>query len=252
MNLKTILLSFAALFLLLAPADAQLPITDATSSETQPNPEENETSIRILNFQADNGFQHKSKSVALEMVERLGEKNGWEVVTTIQSSSLTELDLSSFDAVVFNNNCGNKGQIMKPAEQLAFQKFIQNGGGFVAVHCAGAIWKEGGDFQQWYEGLVGTKMVDHPKVQKAKLIVEDQTHPATAHLPAEWVVKDEFHRFGSNPREKVNVLISVDEDSYKGKQKMGGDLHFTGPHQRTLHQPKVRKTGRRRDRLDLR
>ena len=187
--------------------------------------------LRVLNFQADNGFQHKSKSVALELVERLGKKNGWEVVTTVESSSLTELDLSSFDAVVFNNNCGNKGQIMKPAEQLAFQKYIQNGGGFVGVHCAGAIWKEGGTFQQWYEGLIGTKLIDHPKVQKATLNVEDRTHPATTHLPKQWIVKDEWHRFGSNPREKVNVLITVDEDSYKGKQKMGGDHPFVWYHQ---------------------
>ena len=189
------------------------------------------TPLRVLNFQADNGFQHKSKSVALQLVERLGKKNGWEVVTTIKSSSLTELDLSSFDVVVFNNNCGNKGPIMKPAEQLAFQKYVQNGGGFLGVHCAGAIWKEGGEFQTWYEGLVGTKLIDHPKVQQAKLIVEDRTHPATAHLPKEWVVKDEFHRFGSNPRENVNVLISVDENSYKGKQKMGGDHPFVWYHE---------------------
>ena len=187
--------------------------------------------LRVLNFQADNGFQHKSKSVALQLVERLGKKNGWEVVTTIKSSSLTELDLSTFDVVVFNNNCGNKGQIMKPAEQLAFQKYIQNGGGFLGVHCAGAIWKEGGEFQKWYEGLVGTKLIDHPKVQQAKLIVEDRTHPATVHLPKEWVVEDEFHRFGSNPRKNVNVLISVDEDSYKGKQKMGGDHPFVWYHE---------------------
>ena len=187
--------------------------------------------LRVLNFQADNGFQHKSKSAALQLVERLGQKNKWEVTTTIKSSSLTELDLSTFDVVVFNNNCGNKGQIMKPAEQLAFQKYIKNGGGFLGVHCAGAIWKEGGEFQTWYEGLVGTKLIDHPKVQEAKLIVEDQSHPATAHLPKEWIVKDEFHRFGSNPRKNVNVLISVDEDSYKGKQKMGGDHPFVWYHE---------------------
>ena len=98
--------------------------------------------LRVLSFQADNGFQHKSKSVALQLVERLGKKNGWEVVTTIKSASLTELDLSTFDVLVFNNNCRNQGQIMKPAEQSAFQKYVQNGCGFLGVHCAGAIWKE--------------------------------------------------------------------------------------------------------------
>lgn len=184
------------------------------------------STFRVLNFQADNGFQHDSKSVALALVERLGAKNDWEVVTTTESSSLTTLDLSAFDVVVFNNNCGNRGQIMTSAEQLAFQRYVQQGGGFLGVHCAGAIWKEGGEFQPWYEGLIGTRMVDHPKVQEARLVVEDRTHPATRHLPAEWIVTDEWHRFGSNPRERVNVLISLDEDSYEGEKKMGGDHPF--------------------------
>lgn len=187
--------------------------------------------LRVLNFQADNGFAHKSKPDALAMVERLGEQNGWEVVTTIESSSLTTLDLSTFDVVVFNNNCGNKGAVLKPAEQRAFKDYVQNGGGFIGVHCAGALWKEGGAFQSWYEGLIGTTLVDHPKVQKARLVVEDRSHPATSHLPKEWFVVDEFHRFGSNPREKVNVLISVDESSYQGKQKMGGDHPFVWYHE---------------------
>ena len=187
--------------------------------------------MKVLNFQADNGFEHKSKSEAISLVERLGEKNGWEVISTNDASSLTDLDLSTFDTVVFNNNCGNKGQIMNRVQQQAFRKYVRDGGGFLAVHCAGAIWKEGEPFQAWYEELVGARMVDHPKVQKARLVVEDRTHLATRHLPKEWIVKDEFHRFGSNPRENVNVLISVDESSYEGKQKMGGDHPFVWYHQ---------------------
>ena len=187
--------------------------------------------LRVLNFQADNGFQHPSKGVALEMVEDLGKANGWEVVTTAKSSLLTDLDLNRFDVIVFNNNCGNKGPVMKAEEQSALKAYVQGGGGFVGVHCAGALWKEGGNFQTWYEGLIGTKLIDHPKVQQAKLNIEDQTHLATRHLPKEWIVTDEWHRFGSNPRENVRVLISVDEDSYKGKQKMGGDHPFTWCHQ---------------------
>ena len=187
--------------------------------------------LRVLNFQADNGFQHPSKSVALTMVEDLGKANDWDVVTTVKASSLTSLDLTRFDVIVFNNNCGNRGPIMTPPQQLALKTYVQKGGGFVGIHCAGAIWKEGGEFQPWYEGLIGTKLIDHPKVQKAKLNIEDHAHPATRHLPEQWIVTDEWHRFGSNPRKNVRVLISVDEDSYKGKQKMGGDHPFTWCHQ---------------------
>ncbi|VGO13199.1 hypothetical protein PDESU_01753 [Pontiella desulfatans] len=184
--------------------------------------------IRVLSFQGNNGYEHASMPDAKALIERLGQKNGWEIVSTEDASKLTELDLSTFDTVVFNNNCGNKGPVMKPAEQEALRQYIQNGGGFLGVHTAAALWKEGGSFQTWYEGLVGARQVRHPKVQRARLVVEDRTHPSTRHLPEEWFVTDEWHIFDSNPREKVNVLISLDESSYQGKanQKMGGDHPF--------------------------
>lgn len=182
---------------------------------------------RVLNFHGDNGFVHQSKQAGLSLIERLGEENDWEVITTNDTSVFTLKNLLAFDAIIFNNNCGNRGQIFSVDQQMAFQQFIRNGGGFVGIHCAGALWYEGGEFQKWYEQLVGTRMVDHPKVQSAKLIVEDNTHISTKHLPVEWVLTDEWHRFSGNPRDHVHVLVSLDEESYEGKQKMGGDHPFT-------------------------
>lgn len=186
-----------------------------------------EQSLKVLNFYGDNGFVHSTQGVGVKMIEDLGESKNWNVVTTNDASVLSLKKLLSFDVVIFNNNCGNKGAIMSSAQHMALQQYIRNGGGFVAIHCAGAIWKEGGEFQQWYEGLIGTRLIDHPKVQEAKLIIEDSTHVCTAHLPKEWSVTDEWHRFSINPRENVHVLISLDEDSYEGEKKMGGDHPFT-------------------------
>lgn len=64
-------------------------------------------------------------------------------------------------------------------------------------------------------------------LQPARLIVEDSSHLITKHLPSEWVLTDEWHRFSDNPRERVHVLLSLDEGSYKGEKKMGGDHPFT-------------------------
>lgn len=182
---------------------------------------------RILNFQADNGFQHASKKAGLEMIEYLGEINNWEVVTSTDASYFTMKNIKSFDVIVFNNNCGNKGRIFSDAQQQVLQNYIRSGGGFVGIHCAGAIWKEGEAFQEWYEKLVGARMVAHPKVQEARLIVEDNDHLSTSHLPKEWTITDEWHTFSSNPRKHVNVLFSLDESSYEGNPKMGGDHPFT-------------------------
>ena len=117
------------------------------------------------------------------MIETLGVENNWEVVTSSEPADITPQKLHSFDVIVFNNNCGNEGRIFSDAQQMALQNYIRSGGGFVGIHCAGAIWHEEGAFQSWYEKLVGTRMVAHPKVQSAKLIVEDKQHIGTSHLP---------------------------------------------------------------------
>nr|WP_252726819.1 ThuA domain-containing protein [Polaribacter vadi] len=183
--------------------------------------------IKVLNFQADNGFQHKSKEVGLQMIEDMGKINHWQVVTSKDTAYITTKNLESFDVIVFNNNCGNKGAIFSKVQYEALQNYIRSGGGFVGIHCAGAIWKEDKEFQDWYENLIGTRLEKHPKVQKAKLFVENQNHVATSHLPKEWLITDEWHTFSYNPREKVNVLLSLDENSYEGTPKMGGDHPFT-------------------------
>lgn len=183
--------------------------------------------LKVLNFQADNGFEHKSKKVGLQMIEELGKANNWKVVTSIDTAYISPKNLELFDVIVFNNNCGNKGSIFSNKQHQALQNYIRNGGGFVGIHCAGAIWKEDSEFQNWYEKLIGTRLVSHPKVQKAKLNVENKNHIATSHLPNEWEVIDEWHTFSYNPRDKVNVLLSLDESSYEGQPKMNGDHPFT-------------------------
>lgn len=183
--------------------------------------------IKVLNFQADNGFHHKSKEAGLQMIEDLGKINQWDVITSVDTAYISTKNLESFDVVVFNNNCGNKGPVFSKVQYEAIQNYIKSGGGFVGIHCAGAIWKEDKEFQTWYENLIGTRLVKHPKVQKAKLVVENHNHVATTHLPEEWLVTDEWHTFSYNPRKIVNVLLSLDENSYEGTPKMGGDHPFT-------------------------
>ncbi len=179
--------------------------------------------IRILNFNGDNGYVHDSKSHAESMIKALAEENQWELISSSDPSIFTKTNLSNFDVVVFSNNCGTEEAIFSEKEQKKFQEFIRSGGGFVGIHCAGAIWHETGEFKDWYEKLIGTRLVAHPPVQSARLHVEQRDSECTWHLPPTWEVVDEWHQFSYNPRKNVNVLISVDESSYIGTQKMNGD-----------------------------
>ena len=43
--------------------------------------------LRVLNFQADHGFQHASKPEAMRLIERLGRDHGWEVVSNTRLNS---------------------------------------------------------------------------------------------------------------------------------------------------------------------
>ncbi|MEM9142518.1 MAG: ThuA domain-containing protein [Bacteroidota bacterium] len=188
--------------------------------------------LQILSFQGDNGYEHDSKDEALRLVESLGIKNGWHIRTTRNTKDLNDTVLANIDVVIFNNNCGTEQAIFNKAQHLALQRYMRNDGGFMGIHCAGAIWHEEEEFQQWYEKLIGTRLVGHPETQNATLVVENKDHQVTEHLPQKWNVRDEWHYFSSNPRGRVNVLLSLDEGSYTAEpgQKMGGDHPFTWYH----------------------
>jgi type 1 glutamine amidotransferase len=187
--------------------------------------------INILSFNGDTGYRHDCQPDAELMVKEICAQNNWKLTTASDPAFFVNTDLSQFDVIIFNNNCGTEGPIFEPDEQKPFQEFIRSGGGFVAIHCAGAIWHETGEFKEWYEKLVGTRLVAHPHVQKGKLYIENRNHISTLHLPVDWEIADEWHYFSYNPRENVNVLISLEESSYTGKEKMNGDHPATWYHE---------------------
>ena len=59
--------------------------------------------------------------------------------------------------------------------KAAFQKFIWQGKGFVAIHSGTVTETE----WPWYGELIGAYFTGHPPVQKGKLIIENKKHPAT-------------------------------------------------------------------------
>ena len=123
--------------------------------------------------------------------------------------------------MVFLNTTGD---VLSPAQQADFERYIQAGGGYVGIHAASDTeynWP-------WYNDLMGGYFASHPggnvsNVQNGKMIVGDRNHPSTAHLPETFDKKDEFYDFKSLKKDILNFLITVDESTYK-KGKMG-DFH---------------------------
>lgn len=139
----------------------------------------------------------------------MGQEKGFTVDTTENSAVFNDDSLKKYSAVVFLNTTGD---VLNAAQEAAFERYIQAGGGFVGIHSATDTeydWK-------WYGRLVGAYFAHHPEIQEARLVRHsDPRFPELDSLPEEWLHTDEWYNFREVP-DHVNTLITLDESSYKG------------------------------------
>ncbi|WP_443059985.1 ThuA domain-containing protein [Streptomyces sp. NBC_00467] len=176
----------------------------------------------VLVFSKTAGFRHDSIPAGIDAVRSLGTADNFSVTATEDSAAFTAANLAGYEAVVFLNTTGD---VLGDAQQNALQSYVDAGGGFLGVHAAADTeygWPH-------YEQLVGARFQSHPAIQRATVKTEDRSHPATAHLGADWSRTDEWYNYRSSPRAGVRVLQSLDESSYSGGE-MGGDHPITWCH----------------------
>src|SRR5690606_31134434 len=123
--------------------------------------------------------------------------------------------LRKYAAVVFLSTTGD---VLNHYQEVAFERYIQAGGGFVGIHAASDTEYDWG----WYGRLVGGYFKNHPKPQKARFVVKNRHHPATKELPEEFFYHDELYNF-KKLSDNINVLITVDENTYEGGEN--GEHH---------------------------
>ena len=170
---------------------------------------------RILVFSKTEAFYHESIPSGSEALIRLAEANGIAVDTTTNANWFHEDSLQKYSAVVFLNTTGN---VLNHYQEVAFERYIQAGGGFVGIHAASDTEYDWG----WYGRLVGGYFKNHPKPQEAVFRVVDAGHPATSELPDTFSYHDEWYNF-TKLSSDINVLITVDESSYEGGEN--GESH---------------------------
>lgn len=170
-----------------------------------------------LVFSKTAGYRHASIPTGIAAIEKLGEENGFGVDTTEDATDFTDENLAQYDAVIFLSTTGD---VLDGAQEAAFERYIQAGGGYVGVHAASDT-----EYQwPWYAGLVGAYFAGHPAQQTATVKVAGRSNPSTEDLPNRWVRFDEWYNFRSNPRGDVRVLATLDERTYDaGSTAMGED-----------------------------
>lgn len=172
--------------------------------------------LAILVFSKTVAYRHESIPDGIRALEELGRDLDWSISTTEDAGTFTDEGLARFDVVVFLMTTGD---VLDASQQAAFERFMNKGKGYVGIHSAADTEYD----WPFYGSLVGAYYRDHPEIQKATYIIEDRNHPATRHLPPSWVRTDEQYSFRTNPRDKVQVLISLDEKSYEAGEYAMGD-----------------------------
>lgn len=166
--------------------------------------------LHILVFSKTAGFRHASISSGLKMLYDQSKTENWVITATEDASVIREDLLKKADVIVFMNPTGDA---ICEEGQKDFEKIMKTGKGFVGIHAAADCEYD----WPFYGKLVGAYFRTHPPAQKATVIFENYDHPAMAPFKGKktYTTVDEWYSFKENPREKVNVLARLDEDSVK-------------------------------------
>lgn len=183
------------------------------------------TRPRLLLFEKINGFRDgPSVDAARAAITAMAERKGWAVAITDKGGAFNPATLKQFDAVIWNNISGD---VLTLSQRRAFQRYLQQGGGFMAMHGSA------GDptyFWDWYpDTLIGARFLAHPsdpQFQDARIAV-NTSHPLAKGLPESWTMNDEWYSFRTNPRSVgAHILLTLDESSYTPVGMMGLDLRM--------------------------
>lgn len=165
----------------------------------------------------------KMMSAARPFLKKMAKENGFDVDISDDNRLVTEQNLSKYQVFVQLQEAPFD---LAPAEQLAIQKFIEQGKGWVGIHAAGLTGtlytNPDKPYWQWFEDAMGgVRYIPHPAFQKGTLVIEDHKHPVTRNLPDKMEISDEWYEFNKSPRPNVRVLAHADEKTYRQNKPMG-------------------------------
>lgn len=203
---------------------ATTPTAKVTSSSVSKAPSLFNSDIRdarVLVFTKTKGWRHDSIPAGIAAIQKIATDNFFTLTVTEDADTFTDAQLSQYNAIVFLNTSLD---VLDEDHQIAMERFIQAGGGFVGIHAAADTEWEGDWY--WYRKLVGAVFKNHPSqpsnIQSARVDVVDTKHMSTEKLPASFELADEWYNY-RDIYEFNKVLLTVDEKTYKGGEQ--GALH---------------------------
>jgi len=142
---------------------------------------------------------------AIVFYSKMATEKGFAFDTTQNWDMLNTENLKNYKVVIWLNDFPHTGP-----QKLAFEKFMENGGGWLGFHVAG--YNDESTHWPWYVDFLGGAVFynnNWPPLP-AKLIVDDNTHPATKRLPKTYTAPiNEWYGWKPDPRDNKNVRVLV-------------------------------------------
>lgn len=149
---------------------------------------------------------------AVDFFKDLTVGNGYILDVATSFSGYDYDKLAAYDVVIAINTIpGSKG------ERDAFEKYMENGGGWMGFHAAG--YNDASTKWPWFNQFLGcgTFLCNNWPPQPALLDVNLTNHPVTKNLPVSFVApKNEWYMWNepADKRDNVDVLLSLSQKNY--------------------------------------
>lgn len=236
-----------------APAAPRMPQVYAGGSVVNANPD-----FKVLLFSNRvGGFRHQHIPATMKFIQAAGAAQNFDVdiwdymapTESVPGNPFESIEnLRQYDAVVGVSSVGNSQFITNrptfsttddPAavvdEQAILKQYVNEGGGFVAIHGATDSMHN----WQWYKDLTGGEFQNHGSstngsqhnceaCKTTEVLTEDGTNPSTEHFPRSYRVLDELYNWVGLPRLTTHVLQTLTESTYTGGLN-AGDGTLEGP-----------------------
>ena len=149
---------------------------------------------------------------AIRYYSALAAEKGFVFDTTTNWDNLNNENLRNYQVVLWLNEFPKTD-----AQRAAFEGYMQHGGAWLGFHVAG--YNDRYTKWRWFVDMLGGAVFynnNWPPLP-ARLIVNDQKHPATRRLPARYTAPiNEWYGWNPNPRQNkdVRVLMTLDTSNY--------------------------------------
>ncbi len=166
---------------------------------------------------AENGGHHIAFSTAMRpWLDSLAQAGHFAVTYISSPATIDSAVLRGFQ-VIFQEDYPPYG--WPDVAVTAFQNYIEKGrGGWIGLHHATLLGEfDGYPMWKWFSGFMGGIRYKNyiAGFRSGRVNVEKPGHPVMKGVPSSFVVKkEEWYVWDRNPRPKVDVLASVDENSY--------------------------------------